>query len=139
MIRDREGTGEVQLFRVRVAGKTVGILYGFNYGGTFHLYQTGMAFHEDRRTRRPGYLCNAEAIKYYAAAGLRRYDFLAGKQPYKRQLSTGVRNLVSVRVQKVRLRFWIERNAKRIRDEWRVRRSQTSNGNGPNSDPADSE
>ena len=58
-----------------------------------------------------------------AAKGLHCYDFLGGTQAYKKQLATGERSLAWVRVQKPRVRFWLERGAKTLRDTWRAGRS----------------
>jgi CelD/BcsL family acetyltransferase involved in cellulose biosynthesis len=122
LIRERLASGEIQLVRVRVAGRTIGCIYGFVYEGTLYQYQTGMTYEEDSRDRRPGFLCNAEAIRYNAQLGLHRYDFLGGTQGYKKQLATGEQSLAWVRIQKPRVRFWLERRAKTIRDAWRARR-----------------
>ncbi len=121
LIRRRHASGEIQLLRVRAGARTVGCLYAFVYDGTVYQYQTGMAYDEQTgRDRRPGFLCNAEAIAVNARSpALARYDFLGGTQEYKRQLSTGERQLVWARVQKPRLRFYLERGAKEARDRWR--------------------
>jgi CelD/BcsL family acetyltransferase involved in cellulose biosynthesis len=120
LIRDRQQSGETQLMRVRVAGRTIGCIYGFVHDGTLYQYQTGMVYEEATRDHRPGFICNAEAIKYNTQLGLHRYDFLGGSQAYKKQLATGERSLVWVRVQKPRVRFWLERGAKLLRDTWRA-------------------
>lgn len=123
LVHERHASGEIQLLRVRVAGRTIGCIYGFVHDGTLYQYQTGMVYEEDSRDRRPGFLCNAEAIKYNARLGLHCYDFLGGTQTYKKQLATGERSLVWVRVQKPRLRFRLERGAKALRDTWRAQRA----------------
>jgi CelD/BcsL family acetyltransferase involved in cellulose biosynthesis len=123
LIRERHASGEIQLLRVSVAGRTIGCIYGFVHEGSLYQYQTGMVYEGDSRDRRPGFLCNAEAIKYNAAKGLHCYDFLGGTQAYKKQLATGERSLAWVRVQKPRVRFWLERGAKTLRDTWRAGRS----------------
>jgi CelD/BcsL family acetyltransferase involved in cellulose biosynthesis len=128
LIRERLATGEIQLLRVRVAGRTIGCIYGFVHERTLYQYQTGMAYEEDTRDRRPGFVCNAEAIKHNAQLGLHCYDFLGGTQAYKKQLSTGERSLVWIRVQKPRARFWLERAAKALRDTWRSRREGAPRG-----------
>lgn len=122
LIRERMASGEIQLLRVRVAGRTIGCIYGFIYEGALYQYQTGMVYEEDSRDRRPGFVCNAEAIQHCAQLGLHRYDFLEGTQGYKKQLATGEQSLTWVRVQKPRIRFWLERHAKTLRDAWRARR-----------------
>jgi CelD/BcsL family acetyltransferase involved in cellulose biosynthesis len=123
LVRERHASGEIQLLRVRVADRTVGCIYGFVHEGVLHHYQTGLAYDGDTRERRPGFLCNAEAITYCAKSGLKEYDFLGGGEPYKKMLSTGERSLVSIRVQKPRVRFWLERGFKSVRDAWRARRA----------------
>ena len=75
------------LLRVRGGPGTVGILYGFVFRGRMQAYQSGFAYREGDATARPGLTSYHAAIRYALAAGLDRYDFLAGDDRYKRSLS----------------------------------------------------
>jgi len=62
-------------------------------------------------------VCHAAAIDHAAASGLAVYDFLGGDMRYKKSLATDENTLVWARVQRRRLRFFVE---DRVRD-WRKR------------------
>jgi CelD/BcsL family acetyltransferase involved in cellulose biosynthesis len=113
LIERRHAAGEIQLVRVRAGEKTIGCLYNFVYQGVVSFYQSGLASESDNRLK-PGYVCHVEAVKENAVAGCREYDFLAGVEDYKARLSTHQRSLIWARVQKPRLKFRVERVARRL-------------------------
>jgi CelD/BcsL family acetyltransferase involved in cellulose biosynthesis len=112
LIEKRHAAGEVQLIRIRCGEATIGCVYNFVYRGTVYFYQSGLVDESDNRLK-PGYVCHAEAIQFSAASGLAVYDFLAGVEDYKERLSTHKRTLVWARVQKPRVKFKLERLARR--------------------------
>jgi CelD/BcsL family acetyltransferase involved in cellulose biosynthesis len=112
LIEKRFAAGEIQLIRVSCCQSTVGCVYNFVFRGTVYFYQSGLAFDSDNRLK-PGYICHVEAVKFNAEAGNLFYDFLAGFEAYKERLSTHKRSLVWARVQKPRMKFKVERFARR--------------------------
>ncbi|MEO8592829.1 MAG: GNAT family N-acetyltransferase [Candidatus Solibacter sp.] len=112
LIEKRIHSGEIQLLRVRCAGKTIGCLYNFVFRGTVYFYQSGLAYSDDNRVK-PGYVCHAEAIRLSAETGADAYDFMAGSDEYKQRLATHQRSMIWARVQKPKLKFRIERLARR--------------------------
>lgn len=81
--------GEVDLLRITAGGAVVGILYNLRFRGQALAYQSGFDYPAAEGARRPGLTCHHAAIRWAAAAGLQRYDFLAGDDRYKRSLSDG--------------------------------------------------
>ena len=99
--------GEIELFRVRTATETLGVLYNFVYRGRVLQYQSGLEHYENHHLR-PGFIAHAAAIEHAAAAGREVYDFLGGEMRYKKSLSTDCTWLLWARVQRNALRFVVE-------------------------------
>jgi CelD/BcsL family acetyltransferase involved in cellulose biosynthesis len=78
---------------VSAGEETVGVLYNFVYRGKVYFYQCGFHYTEDRRLS-PGRVTLAMAVQYCLDAGLDDFDFMAGESSHRKELSTGVRNLV---------------------------------------------
>jgi CelD/BcsL family acetyltransferase involved in cellulose biosynthesis len=117
LIGDRFGHGEIQLLRARNAAGPIGCLYNFVHDGRVLQYQSGLQRFDNERLK-PGFICHTAAIEHAAAAGHDVYDFLAGGQRYKQQLSTAETQMTWARVQRKRLRFWVEDHVRR----WRAQR-----------------
>lgn len=116
LIQKRFDKGEIQLVKITAGDATVGCIYNFVYGKQAYNYQNGICYGEDKRVQ-PGFLSHVEAVKYNVAKGNAIYDFLAGTTGYKKSLSTDVRRLAWVRIQKPRLKFALENRLK----SWKVR------------------
>jgi CelD/BcsL family acetyltransferase involved in cellulose biosynthesis len=80
---------EIDLLRVTAGSRIVGTLYNFRYKGWMLAYQSGFDYAGATRHQKPGLTCHHQAIRFAAAAGLRRYDLLAGEDRYKRSLADG--------------------------------------------------
>lgn len=90
------GPATADILCIRAGAREVGYLYNLRSpGGWVMAYQSGFAAAPDNRWK-PGYLCHALAVTYYAGAGANRYDFLAGPAPYKRQLADRLEPLRSM-------------------------------------------
>lgn len=114
LITERFAHGEIQLLRARNARGPIGCLYNFVHAGRVLQYQSGLqTFANDKL--KPGFICHAAAIEHAIAAGHDVYDFLAGDQRYKKQLSTQRSKMTWARVQRRRLRFWLENHVRRLR------------------------
>ena len=81
------GRGEIDLFRIAAAARTIGFLYNFRYRGASLAYQSGFDYAGAGRHEKPGLTCHLEAIRFAAGWGAARYEFLAGDGRYKRSLS----------------------------------------------------
>ncbi len=83
--RDR---GEADLWRIAAGAETLGYLYNFRHRGTVYAYQSGLRAFPGMAQARPGLVGHWLAIEEARAAGLARYDFLAGPARYKLSLAT---------------------------------------------------
>jgi CelD/BcsL family acetyltransferase involved in cellulose biosynthesis len=84
--------GQVDLLRVSAGGRHVGSLYAFVRDGRVLSYQSGFCYNADKRLK-PGLVCHALAVGFYAERGCHTYDFLAGGDRYKRSLAGGGESL----------------------------------------------
>ena len=77
----------IDVIRVSAGDRVAGYLYNFVHDGWVAAYQSGFDFSPDADRLRPGLVCHLMAIRHYAQAGMRRYDFLGGEARYKRSLA----------------------------------------------------
>lgn len=118
LIDVRLGAGDIQLMRIRAGDTTLGVLYNFVWNGEVLFYQSGVTYESDNRLK-PGLVCHAEAVKLNAGRGAKTYDFLAGDARYKRGLSTDVRTMSWLTVQRPRVRFLVEDLVRLAAKAWR--------------------
>ena len=98
LIRYANTDATVHLLRVSAGDRAIGYLYNFLRNGTVSNYQTG--FDDADPQLRPGYVCHALSIAYYAAAGMSNYDFLAGTNRLKQSFGRERYKLCSYRFHK---------------------------------------
>jgi CelD/BcsL family acetyltransferase involved in cellulose biosynthesis len=84
--------GSVELLRFCCNDAPLGYLLNFVHAGRAMNYQSAFAEPTTAKSK-PGLMCHAAAIDRYAAAGLGQYSLLAGKDRYKKSLSTGAEEL----------------------------------------------
>jgi CelD/BcsL family acetyltransferase involved in cellulose biosynthesis len=91
------GRGELDLRWLLANGEPVAVSYGVIRENRLFYYQGGRATEVPKGVR-PGIVLHAYAIQAAIEAGRLEYDFLAGDARYKRQLATGERPLLEIRV-----------------------------------------
>ena len=84
--------GELDLRWLMAKGEPVAVSYSVIDDGRVYFYQGGRATTVPKGVR-PGIVLHLYAIKAAIEAGRKEYDFLAGDQRYKMQLSTATRPL----------------------------------------------
>jgi CelD/BcsL family acetyltransferase involved in cellulose biosynthesis len=86
--------GWLEFWFLEVDGKAVATLFGFRYGSTVFSLQEGYdpAFASDS----VGYILRGHVLKQLICAGVRRYDFLAGKDESKERWSAQVGHYMSL-------------------------------------------
>jgi len=99
LIRRSLPSGQVQLLEVVSGEATLGVLYNFAYGGASLFYQSGLRLDPDKRVK-IGLVAHAAAVEHCRAAGLARYEFLAGDDQYKKSLATASRPMTWLVLQK---------------------------------------
>ena len=106
--------GEVQLARVTVGDSPIGFIYGFAWRGRFFAVQTGFK-PQERNSLRSGYVAHFCVMQQNASRGLEAYDLLPDDDDsYKRRLADPEGMLTTVRYQRRRARFAVERLAQRV-------------------------
>ena len=89
--------GELDLRWLLANGEPIAVSYSIVHDNRLYFYQGGRATAVPRVVR-PGVVLHLHAIKAAIEAGRQEYDFLGGDARYKRQLSTGARSLIELRV-----------------------------------------
>ncbi len=87
LIERGAATGAVELLRITARGIEIGYLYHLVRDRWIAAYQNGFAYESGNRSK-PGLVCHTLAIERWAAAGGRRYDFLAGMNQLKQSLAS---------------------------------------------------
>lgn len=77
------GKGHLALYRLRLNGRLAAGFYGFRYGGRVYDYQG--AFDPTLSRYSPGTVLTALVIRDAIDSGCREFDFLRGREPYKRR------------------------------------------------------
>lgn len=87
----------LQLGWLAVGDRPLAIVYNFLWKGRVHSYQSGRAL-DLPNTIRVGILSHLYAMQDAIARGMNEYDFLAGRQRYKLELSLHSRTLETIEV-----------------------------------------
>lgn len=104
--------GSVHLFEVKAGNETIAVLYNFVHGDRVMNYQSGFLYEVDNRLA-PGFTAHAMAAQFYAEAGFRTYDLLAGEAGYKQRLGTQETTLTSLVVERPTWRNRLRRLVRR--------------------------
>jgi hypothetical protein len=114
LIQKRFEKGEIQLLRITSGKLTIGCLYSFVFKGRVYFYQSGINYEIDKNIK-PGIICHVEAIKHNLKLGNSIYDFLGGSERYKSSLATNKRNLIWAKIQKPKVKFWVENKIRAVK------------------------
>ena len=107
LVRAAFSKGELQMARIQAGDEVIGYLYNFVRNGHVYFYQNGFDYAAAGKLK-PGHVAHYMAINYNAEAGHRTYDFLSGKQRYKRSLAGKEVTLYWATLQKRRALFALE-------------------------------
>ena len=100
--------GEALLAEISCGNLILGYLYGHPYNGTAYMQQTGFIAAQENRFR-PGYVSHLMVMLYSADNRLNSYDFLPDdKNSYKKFFTTASEPVYWVRLQRPRIKFYIE-------------------------------
>jgi CelD/BcsL family acetyltransferase involved in cellulose biosynthesis len=86
--------GWLEFWVLEIEGKIVACLFGFRYGQTVYSLQEG--FDPEYYSDSVGYVLRGYVLKRTIEEGVRRYDFLAGKDPSKERWGADVGNYINV-------------------------------------------
>jgi CelD/BcsL family acetyltransferase involved in cellulose biosynthesis len=101
--------GALDLRWLTVDGQPVSANYAIRWNGKVYHYQSGRRMNVPPQAR-VGIVLHAAGIRDAIAAGCREYDFLGGDAQYKRQLASGSRPIVCLRVVRAPLRERVRRS-----------------------------
>ncbi len=84
----------LRLFRLKINGKAVALLYCYEYGNQLFYFQAGMD--PAWESYSPGLVLMAKVIQYAHDKGLVLFDFMRGDESYKFKWTQQVRNMVVI-------------------------------------------
>ncbi|RJP14838.1 MAG: GNAT family N-acetyltransferase [Candidatus Abyssobacteria bacterium SURF_5] len=130
LISRRFDHGEIQLMEITAGMNPIGCLYNFLYQGCVLFYQSGFSYLA-KNVYRPGLVCHYHAVLHNAAKGFLLYDFLADDSQYKKSLSTDSNEMLSILVQKSRLKYKVENRIRTLYHFGQERLSMNGAGRQP--------
>jgi CelD/BcsL family acetyltransferase involved in cellulose biosynthesis len=119
LIERHFGDGSIDLLHVTAGRETVGYLYNFRYRGRVYAYQSGFDYALLPKAS-PGMLCHWLAIERACQMGDTAYDFLAGDNQLKRQLSTETETMAWLSLEQPGVRRWVRKAARKVSSLWRA-------------------
>jgi CelD/BcsL family acetyltransferase involved in cellulose biosynthesis len=125
LLRNRFSAGEIQLAAISAGDDAIGYLYNFVFDGVVYNYQSGFRYTSDARLK-PGLVSHCCAIQHCIDSGVQLYDFLMGSQRFKQSLASDQDEMSWLVLQRPRLRFRVERTARKWRDKMRSLQSSAS-------------
>jgi hypothetical protein len=108
LLRKMFPTGSIILFRARSKRLgTIGCFYLFNDNGTAFGYLAGLTDFSDieietinSKRLKPGFVMHALCMQACLEHGINEYNFSVGNEPYKDELASDYRSLVTLKIQK---------------------------------------
>jgi CelD/BcsL family acetyltransferase involved in cellulose biosynthesis len=113
LIRESEDN-QIDLIRLRFGSTTIAIMYYHIVDKNVYFYLHGLKFDDDPKLK-PGLVAHSLASQYYLDAGMDKYDYMGGYSQYKLQLAERIEDLVTVFIQKPKLRFKIENFGRNVK------------------------
>lgn len=119
--------GEIFLMEIRSASLILGYLYGHIYSDTVYMQQTGFIVTHDNKLR-PGYISHLQAMIFSAKKGMKYYDILPDeKGSYKKFFTAAGDSVYWLRIQRPRIKFFIEESVMQFFSYLRSVTNQGSN------------
>ncbi|WP_045856655.1 GNAT family N-acetyltransferase [Teredinibacter purpureus] len=106
----------VHICALYVDDRLLACSYNLLCDGVVYFYLSGV-MQETDKNRKPGLLLHTFSIDYYAQAGFRYYDFMAGDAQYKRSMAEQHSMLKMVSFQRKKIRFKFERLARALKNK----------------------
>lgn len=113
LIRESEGH-QIDLIRLRFGSTTIAVMYYHIVDKRVFFYLHGLKYDNDSKLK-PGLVAHSLASQYYLEAGMDTYDYMGGYSQYKLQLAERIEDLVTVFIQKPKLRFVIENFGRNVK------------------------
>jgi CelD/BcsL family acetyltransferase involved in cellulose biosynthesis len=105
---------QIDFISVRAGETTIAIMYYHIVGKNVYFYLHGLKYDNDAKLK-PGLVAHSLASQHYLEAGMDKYDYMGGYSQYKLQLAERIEDLVTVCIQKPKLRFAIENFGRNVK------------------------
>ena len=105
---------QIDCIELRAGKKTIAIMYYHIVDKNVYFYLHGLHYDLDPKLK-PGLVAHSLATQHYLDNGMDRYDYMGGYSQYKLQLAEQVEDLVTVCIQRSKLKFSIENLGRNIR------------------------
>lgn len=108
----------IHLWKLQLCEQDIGYFYNFIYNDEVYFYLSGLKGFENSKLK-PGLLGHSLCIQYYLEQGYKKYDFMGGDARYKRSLAQQSQSLCKVLLQKPKIKFFLEKKARYIKNRGR--------------------
>jgi len=105
----------IGLYEVSSGKTTIAILYFHIVKKTVYFYLQGINYEPNQKLK-PGLVAHTIMTQHFHEQGMHIYDYMGGYSQYKCQLASQNEDLVTVRIQKPRLQFSIEKLGQKIKN-----------------------
>jgi hypothetical protein len=107
LIRSTFDKGLVKLIKIKAGGTSIAILYFHIVNKNVYFYLHGLHY-DDNSKLKPGLVAHSLTTQYFLDQNMCIYDYMGGYSQYKVQLGQRSNDLVSVVIQRPRIRFAME-------------------------------
>jgi CelD/BcsL family acetyltransferase involved in cellulose biosynthesis len=114
LIRNNFDRKMVAFMKVTAGDTTIAVIYFHLVNKNIFFYLQGLCYETDHKLK-PGLVAHAMASQYYLEQGMNVYDYMGGYSQYKCQLATRSEDLVSICIQKRKLKFKIEKTGQQVK------------------------
>lgn len=121
LISRRFKHGEIQLIKVSAGDHVLGCIYNLIYEGKVYFYICGFNYLPGNLYR-SGLVCHSFAIMHNAMKGFSSYDFLEGRDTYRKSLSTDHNDMYTMTIRRRGIKYTI---ATAIEALWSSRKHQS--------------
>ncbi len=116
LIKETWKDGVIDIWKLTIGKRSIGYFYNFIYKNQVYFYLSGLAKSTNTKLK-PGLLGHALCIQHYIENNIDYYDFMGGDERYKKSLATKKTQLYKLALQKPLNKFWLEHNARNIKNK----------------------
>lgn len=121
-----QNSANTRLFALKLEGRILAVIYGFEYAGRFSYYQ--VAHDPEFGDLSPGKVILFQVIKHYSDNGFTEFNFLQGDEEYKALWTSDKRALFRLRLEHRNLRTMAYRCRARAKRKLKILRDRVRNG-----------
>lgn len=114
LIKNTFNKENIALMKVSAGDTTIAILYFHLVNKNVFFYLQGLNYETDNKLK-PGLVAHSLATQYFLEQGMSSYEYMGGYSQYKCQLASPREDLVSVCIQRPKLKFLLEQTGSKIK------------------------